>query len=114
MSQREALEAMVHGLDVMLHGLRQLLAEGNPDDWVNQTASPLGRRRHCVLAKSGAFPSARKVNGMWQVRRKDIDAYIEGHPSPLTPSADEEDEVKAAAEIQAFRARPRRSRGKAA
>lgn len=43
--------------------------------WIDQHGSPLGRRRHCELARSGAFP-ARCVGRRWLARPADVDAYI--------------------------------------
>lgn len=45
------------------------------DDWIDQTNSPLGRRRHCELARNEAFP-AHKEGRRWRARRTDVDAYI--------------------------------------
>ena len=52
------------------------LAGSDGEDWIDQHASPLGRRRHCELARSDAFP-ARRVGRRWLARRADVDAYIE-------------------------------------
>ncbi len=51
------------------------------EDWVDQHGSPFGRRRHCELARSGAFP-AHPVGRQWLVRRAHLDAYIEAHRGP--------------------------------
>ncbi len=48
------------------------------EDWVDQHRSPFGRRRHCELARRGAFP-AYPVGRQWLVRRSDLDAYIQAH-----------------------------------
>lgn len=56
------------------------------DDWVDQTTSPLDRKRHCKLAKAQAFP-AHKEGRRWLARRSDIDAYIEACGSDSTPAA---------------------------
>ena len=45
----------------------------NDDGWLDQRSSPLGRRAHCTLARSGVLP-ARKVGRRWLVRRTDLDA----------------------------------------
>lgn len=86
-------------------GVRQLVkaelqaAKGDGDAWISQEDSPLGRREHCRLARSGALPG-RKVGKRWLVRRSELDAYIEAHgakakppeaapaKSPSEPSAD--------------------------
>ena len=48
------------------------------ETWIDQTCSPLGRRLHCALARSGAL-SARKVGRRWLVRGADVSAYILEH-----------------------------------
>lgn len=52
------------------------LAANAGDTWIDQRTSPLGRRAHRELAKSGAFPAS-KVGRYWRARRADVDAYIE-------------------------------------
>jgi hypothetical protein len=54
------------------------------DPWVDQRTSPLGRRAHCRLCKSGALP-ARKLRRRWLVRASDLAAYIEAHGRPAAP-----------------------------
>lgn len=51
------------------------LRRSSADDWVDQTTSPLGRRRHCELARRSAFPAFRDGR-RWRARRADVDAYI--------------------------------------
>lgn len=51
--------------------LRRILS----DDWLDQTTSPLGRRRHCELARAGAFPASKEGRRV-RARRADVDAYI--------------------------------------
>lgn len=46
------------------------------NDDVSQFDSPLGRRRHCELAREGAFPS-KKVGRRILVKRADMQAYID-------------------------------------
>ena len=53
------------------------LARGAAEtEWVNQAHSPLGRRRHIVLARKGIIPS-KKIGRDILVRRSDLDAYIQ-------------------------------------
>lgn len=77
MNRRAALEGLASGLELALTSVRHLLGGSDPDDWVDQTQSPLGRRTHCELARRGELGGARKVSGKWLVRRRDLDAYIE-------------------------------------
>lgn len=52
-------------------------------EYYSQDNSPLGRKRHCRLARSGAL-KARRVGREWLVKRGDVEAYLESHgrPSP--------------------------------
>lgn len=45
-------------------------------DYYDQVSSPLGRRRHNELARSGKIP-ATKVHGRWMIRKDDLREYIE-------------------------------------
>jgi hypothetical protein len=64
--------------------------DAEPDDaWIDQTRSPLGRRLHCALARSGALP-ARKVGRRWLVRCADVSAYIVEHGRAAEPSSTDE------------------------
>lgn len=47
-------------------------------EWIDQNTSPLGKRKHCELARTGKLP-AKKVSGRWLVRRDDMNAYIQTH-----------------------------------
>jgi len=70
-----------------------------------------GSTRSRRPSDAGVFPSARKVDGSWYARRKDIDAYIEGHAPPVSTSAPVDAEE---AEILAYRAPVRKRRTKKA
>lgn len=109
MTRNAALEQLRNGLAIALDGVSKLLDSSDPEEWVEQGNSPLGRRRHCELARAGKLAGARKVNGHWQVKRKVIDEYIDenGAPSPAAGAAQSEDADMAA--ILAFRA-PKRKR----
>lgn len=110
MTRRAALDSLAQGLELALVGVRKLLSEPDPEDWVSQKNSPLGRRRHCELARAQVFKSARKVDGLWQVRRHEIDAYIERHPSATTKAAEEaQDESEMVAKALAYQPKRRRT-----
>lgn len=109
-SRADALRGLATGLEIALRSVQQLLEEPDADDWVDQEASPIGARRHCELARDGAFPSARKLAGHWYVRRREIDAYIEENGTPPEPRL-ARTEADADARIMAFRAPRRRKAG---
>lgn len=106
MTRRAALETLAHGLELALAGVRELVEAPDPDEWVDQRSSPLGRRRHCELAKSGALAGARLDARHWYVRRRVIDEYIDSHGGAPKPEATSE--ADEAAEILAFRAPKKR------
>lgn len=62
--------------------LRRILS----DDWIDQTTSPLGRRRHCELARAEAF-AASKEGRRWRARRADVEAYITASRTRRTTDA---------------------------
>jgi len=74
----------------VLAELRANTSSDPGDTWIDQTRSPLGRRLHCALARSGALP-ARKMGRRWLVRVADVDAYIEAHGRAAEPASAEED-----------------------
>ncbi len=51
-------------------------------DWIDQTHSPLGKRKHLRLCREGVFTSARKQGKQWLVRRAEIDTYITSGSKP--------------------------------
>jgi hypothetical protein len=103
MNQRAALEGLAHGLELALTSIRELVSEADRDAWVDQVTSPLGRRRHCELARRGLLAGARKDRGRWYVRRREIDAYLESRAAQQEPDGGGAEE----AAILAFRAKPR-------
>ena len=46
------------------------------EDYYDQNSSPLGRRRHNELARSGAV-AAVKYRGHWMVRKDDLHAFLQ-------------------------------------
>lgn len=56
-------------------------------DWIDQFASPLGKRKHNNLCKAGTFPSAHKEGHRWLVRRGELDAYVTTHGKPPKKAA---------------------------
>lgn len=108
MTRRAALDGLAHGLELALASVRTLMDEPDPDEWVGQDESPLGRRRHRELAKSGKLAGARKLGATWLVRRREIDAYIDSTgTAPAATTA--ENDASESADILAFRA-PKRGK----
>ncbi len=93
--------------------------EGDP--WIDQYASPLGKRLHCELARSHAF-DARRVGRRWLARRSALDAYILAQrpaalPAPppandLSPEGDNDRGVCAVLAEVGLVALPRAARGR--
>lgn len=89
--------------DGLVDAFAAMLVLGSSDnEWVHQANSPLGRRKHLKLAKSGVFPSARReqheVGGVvkkgrrWFVLRSEVNAYI-GKGAPARVASTETEEV---------------------
>lgn len=55
-------------------------------DWVDQSRSPLGRKQHIALAKTGKV-RASKVGKKVLIWRLDLNDYIAAHPMVVKPSA---------------------------
>lgn len=74
--------------------LHEKLAKTEGSDWVDQSTSPLGRRRHCALVRSGVIPG-RKHGRRFLARREDIEAFIEreGQPPGLQAEDDEDEQL---------------------
>lgn len=63
------------------------------DEWVDQRNSPLGRRRHCELARKGIIPSS-KDGRFYRMKRSDIEHYLKSKAVVVVdPEASEEAEV---------------------
>lgn len=90
-SAEPALVALAAVLAPMVARELQAMASAaaSADDWIDQRSSPLGRRRHNELCRSGVLAGARKVGHAWKVRRSVVDAWIEAHspaaPAPASP-----------------------------
>ena len=62
-------------------------------DWIDQAASPLGRKAHLALAKTGKV-KASKVGKQVLIWRADLNAHIAKHPVKVTVANDtEHDEI---------------------
>lgn len=83
-------------------------AAPEPDTWVDQTSSPLGRRAHCRACKAGEIEGAHKLGKRWLARRSAVDSYVvkygivpgtAGEPEE-EPAADPDEPTEA--EVMAF------------
>lgn len=105
-ARASGLRTLAMGLELALSGVKELLDASDPDDWVDQKSSPLGRRRHCAAVRRGELPG-RKVNGQVLVRRRDLDEYIDRHRTAIPAETEGAAEAAEAEEILNFTA-PRR------
>lgn len=90
---REVLAPIAAGLVALIKlfpEVREALAgkhqgDDDADPWIDQEASPLGRRAHCRACASGCIPGARKVRRKWLARQSAIDAYIAENGTAAIP-----------------------------
>lgn len=89
--------------------LRDELARvAHEDDWIDQGHSPLGRKLHCALWRSGVLPG-RKLHRKVLVRRRDLDAYVEQYgatPANAEPDVSADNEAAVLARVGARRVSP--------
>jgi hypothetical protein len=102
MSSRAALQMIAQGQETLARGLRMLADAPDPEEWIDQTRSPLGRRQHCTLARRGVLTGARKIGGRWLVKRKNLDAFIDAQQGGDASVSEER------AQVLAFKARSRK------
>ncbi len=71
---------MTNPLRIKLHSLIDEIVDALEStaapEWIDQKSSPLGRRRHLELARSGVLKSTKDA-GRVLIRRTDIDRYLE-------------------------------------
>ena len=94
------MSALRERLHAFADELADLLERGMSDEWVDQEQSPLGRRRHLALAKSGKLPAS-KVGRRVLIRRSAIDAYLERKRVLVKSVDNEEDEDREAERLLA-------------
>lgn len=83
-----AIAELERGMTLILEGLKHLRVA---EDWVDQYHSPLGKRRHLALVRSGEL-EGHKVDRLVLVRRADMDAFIKRHRvEPKEGTEDAED-----------------------
>lgn len=86
--------------DRIADGLFQKL-QGTGGDYVDQTASPLGPRRHIAAIRSGKLQGA-KIGRQYIARAADVDAFVRNSPAECVADepADEIDELAAELGLQ--------------
>lgn len=82
-----AKKTIAAGVDELVEARLALVSA--KEEWVDQKHSPLGKRRHLELARTGKLPS-KKDGRRVLVRRDDLNAYLEKHA--ISRGAREEDE----------------------
>lgn len=88
-----ALRAKLHAFVDELADMLERSDTAEADEWVDQTNSPLGRRRHCELARKGVLPAS--LDGRrYKVRRADVERYLQTKALVVVdPKASEDAEV---------------------
>lgn len=80
-------------MEGVTEAVKATLDQGNAvAEWVDQRHSPLGKRRHLELARSGRIPS-KKHGQLVLIRREDLNAYIERAGLSRGKSSEEEEVV---------------------
>lgn len=65
-------------LDALARRVARVLAdELGEQEWIDQSASPLGSKRHAAAIRSGELPG-RKVGRRWLARRSDVEVFMTG------------------------------------
>ncbi len=65
--------------------LAERLGAIESDPWIDQDASPLGRKLHCRLVRGGEL-DGRKVGRKVLVRRSALDRFVDAHPIAAAPA----------------------------
>lgn len=87
------MSALRDRLHAFADELADLLEKSGTDEWVDQTRSPLGRKKHLRLAKTGVLPASKEGRKVL-IRRSVIEAYLEKkRVITVDPEADDEREV---------------------
>ena len=60
------------------------------NEWVDQMHSPLGKRRHLELARTGKLPS-KKIGRLVLVRREDMNAFLDREGLTRARPSDDDD-----------------------
>lgn len=82
-----AKRALVEAIDQLVEA--RLAKGAASSEWVDQTASPLGRRRHLDLVRRGVLRGVREGRRVL-VRRADLEAYLTDR-APLQHAEDDVD-----------------------
>jgi len=84
-----AMRTIVSAIDELIAA--RLAGGFAASEWVDQCSSPLGRRRHLALVRSGVLRGVKEGRRVL-VRRSDLDAYLAGHRPP--PTIERDDDVE--------------------
>lgn len=70
------------------------LARASTDEYLDQSTSPLGRRRHINAVRSGALPG-KQVGRLYLARRSDVETFISKQSAreQVRPERDDADEL---------------------
>lgn len=86
------LEALLDALaERIADRVVQRLSSGRLEGFIDQSASPLGRRRHIAAIRSGALPGI-QVGRRYLARREDVERFV-GQPPSLVREVDVDDRV---------------------
>ena len=84
--------ARLAALYAELSQVHQRLAAAAGDEFIDQSASPLGSRLHCRLVRAGELPGYRAGRRVL-VRRADLEAYLQQHRIKPTEAGAEPDQA---------------------
>jgi hypothetical protein len=74
-----AAEDLIGGLVAFIRNVvREEVGKPDPNEWIDQHESPLGKRRHLELVRGGLLKGRKDGKSVF-VRRGEIDAYLEAH-----------------------------------
>lgn len=94
---KSELDALLDALaDRIADRVVKRLSSGGLDGFIDQTGSPLGRRRHIAAIRSGALPGI-QVGRRYLARHDDVERFISGtaSSSPDVDAGDRADQLAA-------------------
>jgi hypothetical protein len=69
------MSALRMKLHALIDEIADVLETGGGDEWVDQTRSPLGRKKHLALAKRGVLPASKEGKQVL-IKRSHIESYL--------------------------------------